>query len=59
MGLADGIGGGGMDARALPMDARGLVPAPLVLDGVPVREFVALDDAVPSCFVGDCDFVGD
>lgn len=37
--------------------ARALVVVPRAFAGVPVREVAALDDAVPSCFVGD--LVGD
>lgn len=58
--LVAGIGGGPIDVRVDPIvDVRGFVATDETreFDGVPVRDVLALDVAVPSCFVGD--LVGD
>lgn len=53
-----GIAGGPIDDLVVAEAARALVVVvPLAFAGVPVREVAALDEAVPSCFVGD--LVGD
>lgn len=52
-----GTAGGPMDDLVVAEAARALVVVPRAFAGVPVREVAALDDAVPSCFVGD--LVGD
>lgn len=52
-----GTAGGPIDDLVVAEAARALVVVPRAFAGVPVREVAALDEAVPSCFVGD--LVGD
>lgn len=53
-----GTAGGPIDDLVVAEAARALVvEVPRAFAGVPVRDVAALDEAVPSCFVGD--LVGD
>lgn len=55
-----GVGGGPIEGRLVLREGRVRVVAPaglVVVDGVPLREGLPLDEAVASCFVGD--LVGD
>lgn len=55
-----GVGGGPIECRLVLREGRVRVVGPaglVVVDGVPLREGLPLDEAVASCFVGD--LVGD
>lgn len=55
-----GVDGGPIEGRLVLREGRVRVVAPaglVVVDGVPLREGLPLDEAVASCFVGD--LVGD